>query len=512
MKRGLPRLSGVVFVCIAACLLLLGCDDDSPVSSTPDSPQAQPYEVHIEQTQNTLQGEHEYVDVTVTKDSEAMWGFDILLAYDATALSFQNATPGTIYDSCGWEYFTFRNGANGNCDSTCPSGLLRVVGIAETNNGANHPACFLTDTPFTLTTLDFLVSDDSTFECTPLPIRFFWLDCGDNSITYLEAADLVDPYSQIVAISRFVYEFEGGASIAQDGAFTTYLGAPNSCLEDPDVPVRFVDFYNGGINTICEDTIDLRGDLNYNGIPYEISDAVLYSNYFVFGPAVFDSLEAQTFASDVNADGIPLSVADLVCLIRVITGDALPNPPLDTVAATVSYFGSIITVNEDMGAAYVVVEGNVVPELLINGVEMKYAYDAAEDVTRVLVVGFEQNAAINGTFLAANGTIVSTEMATYDGAPVQTELTPIGFVLNQNYPDPFSTTTTISFAVPEQTNYTLTIINTLGQILDVVHGSTEAGTVSIEWNAGNNPDGPYFYRVEAGPYRATKTMTLQRGG
>ena len=70
--------------------------------------------------------------------------------------------------------------------------------------------------------------------------------------------------------------------------------------------------------------IDDRGDMNLNGVAYEIADAVLYTNYFIFGPSAFDldpiRRESQIAASDVNADGSPLTVADLVYLIRVILG------------------------------------------------------------------------------------------------------------------------------------------------------------------------------------------------
>jgi hypothetical protein len=481
------------------------CDQTINVLTT------EPYEIVIEKTHGTFQGGHEYVDVTVTKGSEAIWGFDILIAYDASALSFQTAVPGDIYTDCGWEYFTYRYGANGNCSGGCPSGLLRVVGIAETNNGANHPDCFMTTKPFSLFTLDFLVTDNRTFECMYVPIRFFWMDCGDNALSFHQAADVDNPYSQTLAVSRFIYEFEGGASIAKEAAFPTYFGAPSSCLipEKPGLePQRFIDFYNGGVDIVCADSIDARGDVNLNGTAYEIADAVLYSNYFVFGLGVFDYYQAQVAASDVNADGIPLSVADLVYLIRVVVGDALPYPKVAPVAAKVTYEGSVITVSDDMGAAYVVVNGNVAPELLIDGVEMKYAYDATENVTRVLVVGMEKGAAINGSFLNANGPIVSVEMATYEGAPVSAKLIPASFQLAQNYPNPFNPTTTISFGLPTASQYTITVYNVTGQIVSTINGQSDAGTVSVEFDASNLSSGIYFYNVEAGSYSATKKMVL----
>jgi hypothetical protein len=57
-------------------------------------------------------------------------------------------------------------------------------------------------------------------------------------------------------------------------------------------------------------------------IGYEIADAVLFSNYFIRGLPVFTINQAgQVAASDVNADGLVLTVADLVYLIRAVVGD-----------------------------------------------------------------------------------------------------------------------------------------------------------------------------------------------
>ncbi|HEX2897264.1 MAG TPA: hypothetical protein VHP63_04355, partial [candidate division Zixibacteria bacterium] len=163
--------------------------------------QVEPYEVQIEKTHNTIQGAYEQVCVTLNAGSEQMWGFDFLIAYDNSALSFTSAVPGDVYDECGWEYFTYRYGANGNCSNACPSGLLRVVGLAETNNGPNHPDCYLPTLPATLFCLNFLVTNDRTFECMYAPIRFFWVDCGDNTISYNPSDDPTG-FVQALAISR----------------------------------------------------------------------------------------------------------------------------------------------------------------------------------------------------------------------------------------------------------------------------------------------------------------------
>jgi len=469
------------------------------------------FEIQIEKTHGTYQGQHELVDLTVNKGAEDVWGFDILIAYDASAISFQIAVPGSVYDAYGWEYFTYRYGPDGNCGNACPSGLVRVVGFAEYNNGPNHPDCF-NATGETLFRLDFLVTDDRTFECMYIPIRFFWMDCGDNAISYHELADIANPYSQILGISNHVYEFEGMDISNYNSVFPTYFGAPDDpCLDgDKDLPVRFVDFINGGIDIICADSIDDRGDLNLNGVANEVADAVLYTNYFVYGLGVFDYYQAQTAASDVNADGITLSVGDLVYLIRIVSGDALPIPKIAPVSANV-IINEYINVDNEMGAASISIEGKASPELLIDNMDLKYTYNEDEDVTHVLVYSFESGHSFSGEFIKPNGKVLDLELATYEGAPVKVEMLRSTFELKQNYPNPFNPTTTIEFSLPPQTEWQLSIYNVTGQEVFSTSGISTTSEIKIEWKATPEySSGIYFYRLDSGDLTDTKKMVLTK--
>jgi len=61
------------------------------------------------------------------------------------------------------------------------------------------------------------------------------------------------------------------------------------------------------------------GDINLNGIPNEVADAVLYTKYFIYGLQVFRiDQQAQVMETDTNADGLRLTVGDLVYQIRII--------------------------------------------------------------------------------------------------------------------------------------------------------------------------------------------------
>jgi hypothetical protein len=466
--------------------------------------------VTIEKTENTLQGHFEFVSITTADVTFEMGGFDFLIAYDASALTFMGAEPGQLLEDCGWEYFTYRYGADGNCGDACPSGLLRIVAIAETNNGPNHPSCYGPPDadPHELAELSFLVSNDRTLACQYVPIRFFWIECTDNTISNVGGDTMY--------VSDHVYDFEGTEITDSTYGFPTYFGAQPECLEggglDKPTPIRLICFVNGGIDIICSDSIDVRGDINCNGLGYEIADAVMFSNYLIYGLSAFDDhVEASIAASDVNADGIPLSVADLVYLIRVVAGDAVPYNKLEPVVAEASIDDGVLSVGAEAGAAFVVVENEVQPVLLAENMAMKYYFDAEQKVTRVLVFSMDKGQTFEGEFLSGiNGEVVRLEMVTYYGAPLKAALTPSEFALHQCFPNPFNPVTTITFSLPVAADYELAIINTLGQTVKTFEGHSGPGIVDITWDASGYASGVYFYRLKAGEFTDTKKMVLLR--
>jgi hypothetical protein len=474
----------------------------------------EPFTVKIEKVEGpsglgVIQGTHVTVDVTMETGSEMIGGFDFLIAYDASALIFTTALEGDVY-SCAWEYFNYRYGPYGNCGNACPSGMLRVVGIAETNNGPIHPdwACMdvlYANKPFTFFQLDFLVTDDRTFECMYVPIRFFWMDCGDNTLSSKSGDTLF--------VSRYVIDFDLIGHIEDPTTgFPTYTGVQDFCLvgggPEKPAPIQFIDFYNGGIDIICADDIDDRGDINFNGVSNEIADAVLFSNYFVWGLSVFTiNVDGQIAATDINADGLTLSVADLVYLIRVVVGDALPYPKVGPVSAAYTADGGLYSVDTEMGAAFVVVAGNRTPTLLADNMEMKYAFDGAN--TRILVYSMDKGEAFNGDFLRVDGQMVSAEFATYEGAPVSAKAVPGSYKLYQNYPNPFNPTTTVNFAVPTSGDYSLKVFNVTGQEVYEVTGTVAAaGIVPVELDATSWASGIYFYQININNFTDTKKMVL----
>ena len=83
----------------------------------------------------------------------------------------------------------------------------------------------------------------------------------------------------------------------------------------------------------------------------------------------------------------------------------------------------------------------------------------------------------------------------------------LGF--DQNFPNPFSTTTTIRYSLPQTMQVRLTVYDILGREVGVlVDAYQEAGIYTAEFNAGALPPGVYLARLEADFLGFTKRMLL----
>jgi hypothetical protein len=72
------------------------------------------------------------------------------------------------------------------------------------------------------------------------------------------------------------------------------------------------------------------------------------------------------------------------------------------------------------------------------------------------------------------------------------------YILLNNYPNPFNSSTTISYNIPTRSSVTLTVFNILGQqVATIREGTHEAGTYVQIFDASTLPSGIYFYRLQA---------------
>jgi hypothetical protein len=129
-----------------------------------------------------------------------------------------------------------------------------------------------------------------------------------------------------------------------------------------------------------------------------------------------------------------------------------------------------------------------------------------------------------GYFITASGGIAAVSdsfgIHIFDLRNIQTDVQvdapelPDGFLLSQNFPNPFNPSTTIRYALPRRATVRLTIYNLLGQqIRTLVDADMSAGQHTVEWDGIDGyghavATGLYFYRLEAGPNVETRKMLL----
>ncbi len=86
---------------------------------------------------------------------------------------------------------------------------------------------------------------------------------------------------------------------------------------------------------------------------------------------------------------------------------------------------------------------------------------------------------------------------------------PSSFKLFPAYPNPFNTSVNIKFDVPERDFVTITLYNSLGQKVSVLHeGMTTAGQHLVVWKSDRNSTGVYFISITAPGFIATKKAIL----
>jgi hypothetical protein len=86
---------------------------------------------------------------------------------------------------------------------------------------------------------------------------------------------------------------------------------------------------------------------------------------------------------------------------------------------------------------------------------------------------------------------------------------PLEFVLYQNFPNPFNSSTTISYKIPKQSFVSIQIYNSLGEYVASLENEDKSpGIYEVNFSAKNLPSGIYLFRLNAGKFTATKKMIL----
>ena len=101
-----------------------------------------------------------------------------------------------------------------------------------------------------------------------------------------------------------------------------------------------------------------------------------------------------------------------------------------------------------------------------------------------------------------NGTFIISSLA-------ESQVNPIEFSLGKAFPNPFNPTTTINFAIPTNSDVSISVYNLQGRkVASLVSGNYDAGYHQVIWNGDTHGSGVYFVKMIAGEFTNTQKLML----
>ena len=111
-----------------------------------------------------------------------------------------------------------------------------------------------------------------------------------------------------------------------------------------------------------------------------------------------------------------------------------------------------------------------------------------------------------------NGTIYWDNFYFYSnpvGIDDRSETLPLGFTLEQNFPNPFNPSTTIRFSMKHADHVVLKMFNIAGQeVFTLLDRQSNSGNHAVQFNANDFGSGTYFYSLTVGKQSSVKKMVL----
>lgn len=502
-------------------------------------------ELKISNISNGIPGSTRTFSILADSVDSEIEGYSILLALNQKDYGFISATPSSDIANCRWDYFNYRLLSRDSIqqyDIGNNTDLLLVTGF-KGNLGMDFPSCGISGKSgnlFDLTLTFVSESYNRPVRCTTMPMRFYWRDCDDN-VLYSSNSDNINRVSTLYETS-----FDTTVSSQSSPGF----GPPDydcNTLENPNY-INNITAINGFIDFPCVDTVgNLVGDLNLNGIPNEMADAVRFMEYFRFGLGILCSgitnciPDAVISQSDVNKDDLTLSVADLVFQLLIIIGDEEPRLKPSPSHENVSDNSVNVIMNESNGSTVIELNTNVnisavyirltndnnedfeISEHVINtenefqlGNIKKEATILLVDITDNLVLesGRHRLIELEGSGYNISHVEIVDEYANQLRIITDEFSAPENFTLKQNYPNPFNLSTSIEFTLNSKSDVVLAIYNSIGRkVKSIIDKTLPAGSFTVEWNGTNDAgdivsSGIYFYKIEAGQISTSRSMVL----
>lgn len=233
-----------------------------------------------------------------------------------------------------------------------------------------------------------------------------------------------------------------------------------------------------------------------------------------------------SYDSDQDAFWVGNWDTDIVAINR--SGNEIARIPAST-HGQINMYGSCYD-NKSAGGPYlwIFTQGagagapqNIVQLQLPNGTPTGMAHNVISDVgsgnTDAIAGGLFSMTDFASGFFTIGGVLQGApiadlvfvyEIGTLSSVQNEGEL-PSVFNLNQNHPNPFNPTTTISYSLPQAENVKLSIYNLIGEEIGLlVNEFQQPGNYNLKFDAADLPSGIYFYSLTAGNFSETRKMML----
>ena len=266
---------------------------------------------------------------------------------------------------------------------------------------------------------------------------------------------------------------------------------------------EFVELYDGGVGNTDLTGLSLIFVNGSDDATYEAFDLDGFSTdangYFVL---CGDAANVPNCTLDVDpGTNLVQNGADGVALVTGNAADFPTDTPVANVVAVI-IDAVVYDTNDDDDAGILV---------LLNAGQMQVNEDGAGDGTAHSIQRSPNGAGgLRNTDSYTWGLPTPGSVNVPSGVANETdEALPATVVLDQNFPNPFNPSTSISYSLAQSQLVRLSVIDMLGrEVAQLVNRVQAAGENHVTFEANDLPSGIYLYRLEAGAFSVTRKMIL----
>jgi len=468
-------------------------------------------------------------------NNEPVAGYEILLAFDPACLTLIGVQEREIsgYSS---EFFDY---------SILPPGVVddwpavRVVAARDMPGGEDIP-------PIPPDTSQAVF--DLVFEVEPgLPagqlcdVKFVVNECSDNSLTDSIGQDLITPMvldevlvgsdTGACGFAEYLVDSCGTLQVVKDVALVDGFGFVDenvSCADGSKCPM--------GCLIV---TPIWKGDVNLNGIPFEISDISFYTRVMLgFFPIDDDTTtppEGWTLGnwqiaaenSDLNENGAYWEISDLIRLINVVNGMTFASVYGVEGSARISCEDRLIQIDAstDIGGVFLEIfyEGKIEDVYAGESIDgMRLEWSATEDKARILLWSPESRYVPKGekiTLQISGAKILRLEKADVAdkfGNTLSIEQSRPSLAFLKVVPNPSGKTVKIRYIIGDESDVILDIYDVSGRLVRKLRRKHQkAGSYIVTWNGRDDrgrivSSGIYLLRANVGEQTQTRKIVLLR--